>query len=77
MPSPLVNQLSEKVRLAAAEIQNLHKDKERLAAELALMQEENRRARRLFREHEVLIGERNKIRTRLEKLMARLEKAGV
>ncbi|MBL8023073.1 MAG: cell division protein ZapB [Elusimicrobia bacterium] len=73
MPSPLLNKLADKVRLATAEIHNLRKERERLLAEVALMEEESRRARRLLREHSELVAERDKTRGRLEKILAKLD----
>lgn len=75
MASPLITKLAEKVRLAAAEIHTLRKDRERLMAEVALMDEESRRARKLLREHGDLLAEREKTRARLEKIIAKLDKA--
>jgi FtsZ-binding cell division protein ZapB len=77
MPSPLLNKLADKVRLAAAEIHALRKERERLLAEVALMEEESRRARRLLREHGELMGERQKMRERLEKILAKLDQLKV
>jgi hypothetical protein len=48
-----------------------------LEAELALMTEENRRARRLLREHGELIEERQKLRARVEKALSKLDKLRV
>jgi FtsZ-binding cell division protein ZapB len=73
----LFNRLAEKVRQAVAEIHDLRKEKERLEAELALMTEENRRARRLLREHGELIEERQKLRARVEKALSKLDKLRV
>ncbi|MBL0058101.1 MAG: cell division protein ZapB [Elusimicrobia bacterium] len=73
MPSPLLNKLADKVRLAAAEIHHLRKERERLTAELALMEEESRRARKLLRAHDDLLAERKKTRERLEKILAKLD----
>lgn len=75
MASPLLTKLAEKVRLAAAEIHTLRKDRERLLAEVALMEEESRRARKLLREHGDLLADREKMRDRLEKIIAKLDKA--
>jgi FtsZ-binding cell division protein ZapB len=73
MPSPLLNKLADKVRLATAEIHTLRKERERLLAEVALMEEESRRARRLLRDHSDLVAERDKTRERLEKILAKLD----
>jgi FtsZ-binding cell division protein ZapB len=74
MPSPILTKLVERVRQAAAEIQDLRKERERLAAEVVLMEEENRRARRLLREHGELTAERNSLRGRLEKIIEKLDR---
>ncbi len=75
MASALLLKLAEKIRLAAAEIHTLRKDRERLMAEVALMEEESRRARKLLREHGDLLVEREKTRVRLEKIIGKLDKA--
>jgi seryl-tRNA synthetase len=77
MASPLLTKLAEKVRLATVEIHNLRKERERLLAEVALMDDESRRARRLIREHGELLAERQKLRERLEKIMAKLDQLKV
>lgn len=77
MSSPLLTKLAEKVRLATLEIHNLRKERERLLAEVALMDEESRRARRLIREHAELTAERQKTRERLEKILAKLDQLKV
>ncbi len=77
MASPLLTKLAEKVRLATVEIHNLRKERERLLAEVALMDDESRRARRLIREHGELLAERQKMRERLEKIMAKLDQLKV
>lgn len=77
MASPLLTKLAEKVRLATLEIHNLRKERERLLAEVALMDDESRRARRLIREHGDLLGERQKMRERLEKILAKLDQLKV
>ena len=77
MASPLLTKLAEKVRLATVEIHNLRKERERLLAEVALMDDESRRARRLIREHGELLAERQKLRERLEKIMATLDQLKV
>jgi FtsZ-binding cell division protein ZapB len=77
MASPLLTKLAEKVRLATLEIHNLRKERERLLAEVALMDEESRRARRLIREHGELVAERSKTRERLEKILAKLDQLKV
>jgi FtsZ-binding cell division protein ZapB len=74
MPSPLLTKLAEKVRQATGEIHHLRKERERLQAELALMDEENRRARRLLREHGEMVEERDRLRTRLEKIVDKLDR---
>lgn len=74
MANALLNRLSDKVRLALAEIHALRKDKERLEAELTLMGEENRRARRLIREHEELTAERERLRARVEKVVDKMNR---
>ena len=68
---------AERVRQAVAEIHNLRKDQEKLTAELGLIQEENRRARRLLREHEELVAERSRLRERLERILGKLDKLKV
>lgn len=74
MPSPLLTKLAEKVRQATGEIHHLRKERERLQAELALMDEENRRARRLLREHGEMVEERDRLRSRLEKILDKLDR---
>jgi FtsZ-binding cell division protein ZapB len=77
MASPLLTKLAEKVRLATLEIHNLRKERERLLAEVALMDDESRRARRLIREHGDLLAERQKMRERLEKILTKLDQLKV
>lgn len=74
MPSPLLTKLAEKVRQATGEIHHLRKERERLQAELALMDEENRRARRLLREHGEMVEERDRLKSRLEKILEKLDR---
>ncbi len=74
MPSPLLTKLAEKVRQATGEIHQLRKERERLQAELTLMDEESRRARRLLREHGALVEERERLRARLEKILDKLDR---
>lgn len=71
--SASLNRLQEKVGLAVATIASLRKEKERLEAEVSMMQDESRRARKLLREHQQLLSERGKLKTRLERLMKKLE----
>jgi hypothetical protein len=75
--SPLLTKLAEKVRLATVEIHNLRKERERLLAEVALMDDESRRARRLIREHGEMLAERQKTRERLEKILSKLDQLKV
>ena len=77
MPASLLTELHDKVRRAASEIVSLRKERERLAAEVSLMEEENKRARRLIREHQDLMGEREKMKDRLEQLMRKLDQLRV
>lgn len=70
----VIAKLAEKVRLVVVELHGLRKENERLATELALVQEENRRARRLIREHEELKAEKARLRGRLEKVFSKLDK---
>ncbi|MBL0349559.1 MAG: cell division protein ZapB [Elusimicrobia bacterium] len=77
MANALLHRLTEKVRQAVAEIHGLRKEKERLEADVALMTEENRRARRLLREHGELIEERQRLRARIEKALSKLDKLRV
>lgn len=77
MSSPLLTRLAEKIRQATGEIHHLRKERERLQAELALMDEENKRARRLLREHGDLRAERDRVRTRLEKILEKLDRLKV
>ena len=77
MPSPLLDRLYEKVQQVTTEVSALKKERERLLAEIHLMQEENRRARKLAREHQELLAERQKLRDRLEKLLDKLDKMKV
>ncbi len=72
--SPVVNRLADRVRQAVTVVHDLRKEKERLTSELALMTEENRRARRLLQEHEDLVAERQRLRERLEKVVQKLGK---
>lgn len=73
----LLDRLSEKVKQAAAELSALKKERERLAAEVELMREENRRSRKILREHQELLAERVKIKERLEGLIEKLHKLKV
>lgn len=77
MASSLLTKLAEKVRLATLEIHNLRKERERLLAEVTLMDDESRRARRLIREHGDLLAERQKMRERLEKILTKLDQLKV
>ena len=77
MASPLLTKLAEKVRLATLEIHNLRKERERLLAEVALMDDESRRARRLIREHGDLLAERQKMRERVKKVLTKLDQLKV
>lgn len=77
MASPLLAKLAEKVRLATLEIHNLRKERERLLAEVALMDDESRRARRLIREYGELLAERQKMRERIEKILSKLDQLKV
>jgi len=77
MASHLLTRLTEKVRQAATEIHHLRKERERLLAEVALMQEESQRARRLVRDHEELLRDREGWRVRLEKILEKIDRAGV
>lgn len=52
----------------------MRKERERLQAELTLMGEESRRARRLLREHGELVEERERLRSRLEKILDKLDR---
>jgi FtsZ-binding cell division protein ZapB len=72
MPS-LLDQLQEKMQEVLTRVLWLKKERERLLAEVSLMQEENRRARRLSREHRDLVAERNVLHERLEKLLDKLD----
>ena len=63
--------------MATLEIHNLRKERERLLAEVALMDDESRRARRLIREHGDLLAERQKMRERLEKILTKLDQLKV
>lgn len=72
MPSTPLQRLNEKIQLAAGSLANLKKEKERLEAEVSLMKEENRRARKLLREHQQLLSERMRMKTRLERLIKKL-----
>ena len=77
MASPILNKFSEKVRQAAAEILHLRKERERLVAQVGLMEEESRRARQLLREHGELVSEREALRARLEKIIEKLDRLKV
>lgn len=74
MASPLLDRLQQKVQQASTELLSLKKDRERLQAEVDLMKEENRRARRLSREHQEITIERDKIKTKLQHILQNLEK---
>ena len=73
MSSASLQRLHEKIQMAAVTIANLKKERERLEAEVALMQEESRRSRKLIREHEQLLGERERMKVRLERLLKKLD----
>ena len=73
MSSASLQRLQEKIQLAAVTIANLKKERERLEAEVALMQEESRRSRKLIREHEQLLAERERMKSRLERLLKKLD----
>lgn len=73
----LIQRLQEKVQAAVLEISSTRKDRDRLAAELELIRAENRRARRVLREHAELVDERHKIKEKLEGLNEKLSQLGV
>jgi FtsZ-binding cell division protein ZapB len=73
LSSTVLLRLNEKIQQAASVIDTLKKERERLLAEVTLMQEENRRSRKLLREHQQLLSERERLRSRLEKLLKKLD----
>lgn len=77
MGSPLLNRLSDRVQQAASTITALKKERERLLAEINLIQEESRRSRRLIREHQELLAERGRLKLKLERLLEKLDKLKV
>jgi hypothetical protein len=77
MPSSLLAPLQDKIHLAAAQLVALKKERDTLAAELALIREENRRARKILREHAELCSERDKIKAKLEVLSKKLHQLKV
>jgi chromosome segregation ATPase len=72
VPSSPIQRLSEKIQLAASTISTLRKERERLEAEVSLMQEESRRARKLLKDHQKLLADRERMKTRLERLLKKL-----
>lgn len=77
MTHPLLTRLQEKVSQAAHEVSSLRKERERLGAELELMREENRKARRVLREHNELITERKKLKEKLNIIIQKFNKSMV
>ncbi len=77
MSALLLNRLNEKIIKAVGEISHLRKERERLLAEIDLMRDENRRARRTSGEYRALVDERNKMIMKLERLLGKLEKLKV
>lgn len=74
MAPSLLDRLQTKVEQVSSELTSAKKERKRLEAEVELMQEENRRARRLLREHEELVKERTVLKTKLQKLWEKLDK---
>ncbi len=72
MTAPLLDRLQEKVLQAASELTAVKKERDRLLAEVQLMQEESRRARKLLRQHGELLEERKKTQAKLERLLEKL-----
>ena len=72
-----LDRLHEKVQQASAELTSLKKDRDKLLAEVDLMREENRRARRVLREHQELLTERTKVQQKLEQLMEKFDRLKV
>jgi hypothetical protein len=77
MPSSLLAPLQDKIQLATAQLVALKKERDTLAAELALIREENRRARKILREHAELCSERDKIKVKLEVLSKKLHQLNI
>lgn len=77
MPSPQLDRLNDKVQQVVTQLVSIKKERERLLVEIELMKEENRRSRRVLREHQELLSERDKLKDRLEKLFQKLEKLKV
>jgi hypothetical protein len=77
MSESLLTRLQERVKQAAVELVSVKKERTRLAAELDLIRSENKRARRVLREHSELIQDREKLKERLQKLLENLDKLKV
>ena len=73
MPSAVLQHLHERIRVAAAAVAALKKEREKLEAEVAMMQEESRRSRQVLREHRELLAERERLKGRLERLFKKLD----
>ncbi len=72
MTAPLLDRLQEKVLQAASELVSVKKERDRLLAEVQLMQEESRRARKLLRQYGELLEERKRTQAKLERLLEKL-----
>jgi len=73
MVKSTLERLHEKVTEAAAQLQSSKKERERLAAEVKLMQDESRRARKVLRQYDELLKERKKVQEKLEQLLEKLD----
>lgn len=74
MATSLLEQLQQKITLAASEIVSLRKESKRLSTEVELMQEENRRSRRVIRDYDELVKEREALKAKLEKILEKIDK---
>jgi len=73
----VLDTLSHKINQAAHELASLRKDRDRLTAELELMRGENRRARKVLREHGELVVERKRVQEILARIIDKLNQARI
>lgn len=73
MGKAVLDRLEERVREAASQLQSSKKERERLMAEVKLMQDESRRARKVLRQYDELLKERKKVQEKLEGLLEKLD----
>lgn len=73
MGKAVLDRLEERVKDAAAQLQTAKKERERLQAEVKLMQDESRRARKVLRQYDELLKERKKVQEKLEGLLEKLD----